>query len=315
MKEYWEITRERAVATQAVWGMKPAFELNKLTRAQHGTLNDSLPTLAQGRDTAENNLTDVVSAKHTLLKKLANVGTRLPGLIDGLLDDEDELKDQLDAIFAVEPDLSEAHILRRGRLLLPLWLDVDAARTAAVPPKPPLTIDYKDETLNASTFAAAMTTAVNIIQKTEAERLRDVTNAKSALRTADRKTDRGNKRWYKAWLKTYPAETPEGNAALSNIPTEQGTPEPASLEILSLTAQVNHTVQIALDPLGGVHATTKELQYQLPGESEFGHSTAITGNSVVAGPFTVGATVNFRTRVANSHPGTVTSATQSVDVV
>jgi len=38
MKEYWEITHDRAVPTQAVWGLQPAFELNNLTRAQHGTL-------------------------------------------------------------------------------------------------------------------------------------------------------------------------------------------------------------------------------------------------------------------------------------
>ena len=49
MNEYWEITHGRAVATQAVWGMQPAFELNNLTLTQHGTLTDSLPTLAGPR--------------------------------------------------------------------------------------------------------------------------------------------------------------------------------------------------------------------------------------------------------------------------
>ena len=43
----------------------------------------------------------------------------------------------------------------------------------------------------------------------------------------------------------------------------------------------------------------------LPGEPEFGHTTAITGNQMIVGPLTVGASVSFRTRVANSNAGTV----------
>jgi hypothetical protein len=72
---------------------------------------------------------------------------------------------------------------------------------------------------------------------------------------------------------------------------------------------------VNLDPDGGAHATTKELQYMLPGETEFGHTTAITGNEMIIGPLAVGASVTFRTRVANSNPGTATSAPKSVVVV
>ena len=79
------------------------------------------------------------------------------------------------------------------------------------------------------------------------------------------------------------------------------------LLILSAVAQPNHTVIVTLDPSGGAHATTKELQYMLPGETEFGHATPITGNSMTVGPFAAGASVSFRTRVSNSNPGVVTS--------
>ena len=314
MKEYWEITHERAVATQAVWGMKPTFELNKLTKAQHATLTDSLPTLAQARDNKENDLTEALAAKHNFFDKLRSLGTRVPGLIDGMLDDDDDLKDQLDAIYAVDPDLSESHILRRGRLILPLWIDVNAARAAAVPPKGELTLDYQGVSVGASNFGGDMVSAITA-QKTEAERQRDVTNAKSALRTADRKTDRANKRWYQAWLKAWPVGTAEGDAAQSQIPTEQGTAQAQPLEILTLTALANHTVKVNLDPVGGAHATTKELQYQLPGETEFGHSTPITGLEMIVGPFSAGASVTLRTRVANSNPGTVPSAPKTVVVI
>ena len=128
MKEYWEISHERAVATQAVWGMQPTFELNGLTRPQHGTLTDSLPTLAQTRDNKENDLTDTLAAKHDIFDKISSIGGRMPGLIDGLLDDNDPLKEQLDAIYAVDADASENSSLRRGRLVLPLRTDVNPAR-------------------------------------------------------------------------------------------------------------------------------------------------------------------------------------------
>lgn len=306
MNEYWEITHERGVATQAVWGMQPTFKLKNLDRTQHGTLVDSLPVLAQARDNAENNLTDALAAKNTVFAKLLDLDIRVPGVIDGVLDDEDELKDQLDAIYGVDADASENHTLRRARLVLPFWTDVNAACAAMVPPDPPITLDYQGVTVTVTDFSATIDAAI-AAQKTVAEKQRLVTNAKSALRTADRKTDRGNKRWYKAWLKKYPIGTPEGDAAASQIPTEQGTAQAQVLAILSAVPQPNHSVIVTLDPAGGLHATTKELQYMLPGETEFGHSTPITSNSMTVGPFAAGASVSFRTRVANSNPGFVTS--------
>ena len=217
MNEYWDITLTRAVPTQAVWGLQPTFELNNLTRAQHGTLTDNLPTLAQFRDTAENNLTDALSVKGNHFTKLLNLAIRQPGLADGMLEDGDNLKDQLDKIFAVDADVSEAHTLRRCRLILPFWTDMNTARAAAVPPKPALTLDYLAVAVTVADFSTTMDLAL-ATQKTEAEKQRDVTTAKGSLRAADRKLDRANKRWYKAWLKAFPAGTPEGDAALSDIP-------------------------------------------------------------------------------------------------
>lgn len=306
MQQYWEITHERAIDTQAVWGMQLLFELNNLTRTQHGTLTDSLPALAQTRDNKENDLTETLAAKHDLFAKLVSLIVRVPGLIDGLLEDDDPLKEQLDAIYAIDSDASEQAALRRSRLLLPLWTDVDAARAAAVPPKPALSLNYQGADVMVADFSTTIDAALTV-QKTEAERQRDVTNAKTALRAADRKLDRGNKRWYQAWLLTFPVGTPEGDAAQSQITTEHGASDPLVLPILSATPLPDHTVDLQFDPNGGDHATVKELQYQLPGELEFGHSTPLTGNAMTVGPFTPGITVVLRTRVSNSNPGYVTS--------
>ncbi len=306
MQEYWEITHGRAVDTQAVWAMQPTFALNGLDRTQHGALTDSLPVLAQTRVNKENDLTDALSAKHDIFDKLRNLAIRVPGLIDGLLDDDDPLKEQLDAIYGVDPAVSENSSLRRARLILPLWTDVNTARAAAVPPQAALTLDYQGTPVAVAGLSTTLDAGL-AAQKTEAERQRDVTNAKSTLRTADRTLDRGNKRWYKAWLLAYPAGTLEGEAALAQIGTEQGVAQAQVLPILSATPLPDQQVTVQLDPAGGAHATTNELQYQLPGEPEFGHSTPIVGTAITVGPFTPGITVAFRTRVSNSHPGFVTS--------
>ena len=228
-----------------------------------------------------------------------------------MLEDGDDLKDQLDRIFAVDAGVSEAHTLRRCRLILPFWTDMNTARAAVVPPKAALTLDYLGVAVTVADFSATMDLAI-AAQRTEAEKQRDVTKAKGDLRAADRKLDRANKRWYLAWLKAYPAGTPEGDAALSDIPTEQGTAQAQKIEILTLTPLADHRVRVNLDPAGGAHATTKELQTMLPGETEFGHTIPITGNEMILGPYPPGTALTARTRVANSNPGTVTSTPKSV---
>ena len=144
-------------------------------------------------------------------------------------------------------------------------------------------------------------------QQTEANAAKDVTNAKSALRVMERLVDRDSKRWYAAWLKLYPAGTPEGDAALANVPTETGVPVPVALEIALLNPQADHTVELTYATKGGKHATTLELQWKTGGDLDFGHSTPVVRPRQTVGPFAAGALVTFRTRVANSTAGVVLS--------
>lgn len=311
MIEYWEITLARALPTQSVWAMRPTFELNNLTILRHAELTESLPVLAQLISNAENELTKAKSAKRGLVERLRSLCIRVPALIEGLLDDDDSLKDQLGAIYAIDPATSDNTALCRARLLSPLWLDVNGARAAATPAKLPLTIDIRGEEVGADGLAALIE-ATQSSQQTVAEKQRSVTNARSALRGANNLLDRGNKRWYQAWMQAFPAETPEGAAAQSQIPTERGVAQATVLSILSATPQPDRTVLVTLDPKGGKHATTKELQFQLPDEEEFGHSTPITADPLTVGPFEPGSEVSFRTAVGNSNPGFVISPVVTV---
>ncbi len=85
-----------------------------------------------------------------------------------------------------------------------------------------------------------------------------------------------------------------------------------ALEIESLTVQTDKRVAVTYAEQGGDHATTLELQYQLPGETDFGHSTPVVRRVQMMGPFAPGTLVSFRTRAANSTPGVVLSAVAQV---
>ncbi len=312
MNEYWEITHTRGIATQAVWTDQPDFALNKLSKTQHSALVDAMPSLAQERANKESDLTGIIAGRHDTFELVTSLDVRVPGVLGGTLDDEDDLQEQFDHIYAIDPGASQESALRRARLVLPLWQKVDAARAALTPAEPPIklkvVVNGASVSWGAADFEHLIDQAENV-QKAEAAAQHEVTAAKAALRAADHKLDRANKRWYKAWMKAFPPGTPEGDAAKAQIPTELNTvADPEALEITLLTPQANHTILVAFNPDGGAHATTRELLYRLAGEPEFGHTAPITGTSMVAGPFAAGALVTFRTRVANSNPGTVPSA-------
>lgn len=316
--EYWEITHERAVATCAVWYMDQNFKLKNCDLAGHVSRTNALPGLAGTRAEAEGDLSDARQACLDTLAKLNELNSRVPGIIKGRLSADDDLHGQIDHIQAIDMNVSEAQSLRRARLVHALWVDFNAALAAETPPEPALSVAYKKknsedpvESVSAADFNTLVTiTLPNDIASRE-DKLRLVNKAKTALRTGESKLDRDNKRWYLAWLKTYPAGTAEGDAALSQVPTELGTQEPNALQIATLTVHGDRTVTVNYPENGGEHATTLELLYKLSGEQAYGHTTPVVRPSQTAGPFPPGETVTFITRVANSTDGNVLSDPKS----
>lgn len=312
MKEYWEITYERGMQTLAVWYLDSAFEITGTTMAQHQTRVTSLQDLADTRTAAELSLSNAREAARDLFAELADLNVRLPGSLDGILADDDDLHGQLDLIYAVPLNVSEAQTLRRARRVKGLWTAYNARLAALTPPKPALTIDYQQagsinppETVALADFEGLIDDAL-AAQTTDEDRQREVSTAKSNLRATERRVDRDNKRWYKAWTKKFPEGTVKGDAARSQITTEHGTLEPTPLPIESAVLQSGSGNQVLVTfSSGGLHATTKELLYKLPADNDYGHTVPITGATMTAGPFTGGQTVSFRTRVSNSHPGVV----------
>lgn len=312
MKEYWEITLERLIATCAVWGINPTFALKNLTLTSHSTAIAGLTDAANLRALKEGDLSDKRALRDNVLGVIKDVIVRVPGIIGNKLEDGDDLQDQLDLVFSVSGPFTETSALRRSGYLFGLWADFNALLAAQVPAQTPLTLAVTGNP--AMDLGAFMSLCSNFAMlRSEVQTAeREVNKAKTALRALESKTDRGNKRWYGAWMKQFPEGTPEGDAALSQIPTEQGTAAPTPLEINSLTPQVDHTVAVLFQDGTGLHGTTKELLYRLPGEAEFGHSTPVTLPSQSIGPFPPGTIVEVRTRLANSTPGVVLGTVKSV---
>ena len=313
MKESWEIPHTRGVATLPVWALAPTFQLRKLTLAQHTANVNGLPDAAQGRDDKDLNLSDAQEAARDLFGKLGDLNVRIPGAIDNQIEDDDDLHGQLDKVYAVTPGQSEDSELRRARLVVGLWAAFNQAQAAQTPPEPALTAKVNGVTMTQASFETLIANCL-VAQQSVATAQTALTDAKAALSALARKVDRDNKRWYGAWTKLYPAGTPEGDNARSNVPTEEGTPAPTPLEIESLTVQVDKRVAVMYAEQGGEHATTLQLQYQLPGEADFGHDADAVRRVHMAGPFAPGTLVRFRTHAGNSTDDQVFSAVAQVQI-
>jgi hypothetical protein len=137
--------------------------------------------------------------------------------------------------------------------------------------------------------------------------------AREQLRGHDRLCDALNKRWYKV----VKAQHDPGDAvyeALAGIPTEPSTPVPEVVEIETLTQGGEEGLQVlvAYVPGGGAHATTKRVEWTLPGDAEpWTHSAPLDASGNALGPFAVGAEIQVRTKVQNS-VATRTSAPRTI---
>ena len=135
------------------------------------------------------------------------------------------------------------------------------------------------------------------------------------LRTHDAVVDRLNKNWY-GYVKDQYDPGSEIYDALEGIPTEPSTPPPEVIEIEAVTQGGDEGTQALVAYLagGGAHATTKQLQYTLPGDAEpFTHTVPLDASGNALGPFAVGTVLTLRTSVANS-AGTRTSAPRTLTI-
>jgi hypothetical protein len=312
--EYWEITKERAQQTMPVWTQYvPTLTVSGQDVADLGTLVAGFEPLAQQRTAAQDDYDAAFRSGQDALLRMKVLGTRVPALIEGHLDENEAIIRDVDDLYATNPR-AESSILRRLRELLPVWERANTALAALTPPQPAITRVVGGTVYTvalAKTLLDGYTEVVNTIS-TKAEAL-DVKRA--ALRAHDRATDQLNKRWYKIAK----AQSDPGSdlyEALEGITTEPGTPAPETIEINTVTqgGDTGLEVLVAYVPGGGAHATTKLVKWQIIGQDDgFNHSAPLDASGNALGPFVKDQVVKIITEVANSS-GTRTTAPRTITI-
>lgn len=310
--EYWEITKSRAQETLPVWTQYlPTFKVSGKGTADLSAYIDGFEPLVQARTDAQDNFDACFRAAQDALLRMKVLGTRVPAMIEAQLDEDEGLMDDVDDLYATAPR-TESSILKRLRMLLPVWVRANAALAAKTPAEPPVIravggVSYTAAT--AKTLLESYTAVINDLQDKQA--LLDQT--RMALRAHDRACDQLNKRWYKA-VKAGNDPGSDVYEALSGITTEPSTPVPETIEINTVLqgGDSGLEVLVAYVPGGGAHATTKLIKWQLVGvDPGFDHSAPLDASGNILGPFTEGQTVKIITEVSNS-VGTRTTAPRTI---
>ena len=310
--EYWEITKARAQQTLPVWTQYlPALKIATLGTADLNTLIAGFEPLVQLRTAAQDDYDAAFRAGQDALLRMKVLGTKVPAIIEGHLDENAGIMKDVNDLYANAPR-AEGSILKRLRELLPVWVRANAALAALSPAQPPVVrvvggVSY--------TVAAAQTLLDGYtgVVKTVMDKNEALDVKRAALRGHDRHVDQLNKRWYKVAKATADADTDLANA-LTNITVESGTPAPDTIEISTVTqgGDAGLQVLVAYVPGGGNHATTKVIKWQIVGtDATFTHSAPLDASGNALGPFTVGQTVKIITETSNSS-GTRTTAPRTI---
>ena len=309
--EYWEDTKNRAQLTRAAWEQHlPALKIGTDGFAEMEGYIAQFEPLVQERTAAQDVKDAAFRAIQGALLKLKVLGTKIPAIIDGHLSENDGLMKDLNDLYGTKP-ATEATILKRARMLYPVWVRANTALAALTPAQPAITRVIQGVVYTAALLKSLLDGYTDLIAtNNDKDELLDA--KRTALRTLDRTVDQLNKRWYKVVKASYDPGTPEYEA-LSGIPTEPGTPLPDTVEIDTVTQGGEDGLQVLVNyvPGGGDHATTKKIKWKLPGEATFTNEAALDASGNALGPFPAGTVVVIITEVSNS-TGTRTTAPRTI---
>lgn len=296
MAQYWQEVQDRAVATLAVW--ESFFSDLALGRVGPDPFSDqltALTTLAQARDNQVQAVDGARQAEdfaETALR-LAELG--VPKIIEGVVDEESGLLDDLDKVYAVPP-WSPAKVVERGQLLVSVWAVANAWQTSRTPPRAAIVRG----TMTQAAFATKLTTFPSLSQAVVATELA-LSTARGDLRRAAAAVDRLNKRFLKAARGSADEGTPAWDA-LNTIPVESASPLPDTLSIRTFSqgGAGGLKLLVTYEPYDDDSAETKLLQWMIEGvDAGWDHEVAVDPTGQALGPFVVGQTVRVRTKVTN----------------
>lgn len=312
--EYWEVTKERAQLTRAAWEQHlPALKIGTEGFADLENYITQFEPLVQERTAAQDEKDAAFRAIQAALLKMKVLGTKIPAIIDGQLSENDALMKDLNDLYSTKP-VTEASILKRARMLYPVWVRANVALAALTPPQPEITRVIQGAAYTAALLKTLLDTYTDLVA-TDNNRQETLDAKRSALRAVDRTVDQLNKRWYKVVKASYDPGTPEYEA-LAGIPTEPGTPPPETVEINTVTqgGEEGRQALVSYVPGGGDHATTKKIKWQVVGtDAGFTNEAVLDPSGNAIGPFPVGAEVRILTEVSNS-TGSRTTAPRTITI-
>ena len=310
--EYWEVTKNRAQLTRSAWEQHvPALKIGTDGFAELETLIGQFEPLVQERTAAQDEKDAAFRAIQGALLKLKVLGTKIPAIIDGQLSENEGLMKDLNDLYSTKP-ATEATILKRARMLYPVWVRANMALAALTPAQPPITRVIQGVSYTAALLKSLLDGYTDLIA-TNNNKQETLDVKRTALRALDRTVDQLSKRWYKVVKASYDPGTPEYEA-LANIPTEPSTPLPETVEIDTITqgGEEGRQALVAYVPGGGDHATTKKIKWQVVGvDAGFTNEAPLDASGNALGPFPVGTVIKIITEVTNS-AGTRTTAPRTI---
>ncbi|MES2657060.1 MAG: hypothetical protein V4689_00510 [Verrucomicrobiota bacterium] len=306
MPAFWQITEARGLQTQGVWALSPDFTVGKATLASHeaglGALRDAATALED-----LDNLLDAADAdlraEYDYFKAINPI---IAGRLGGELADEDPLLGDIGQLW-INPS-SRPAIEQRTLKTATLWVKINAARAAEIPPQPEVVVRLTTAAAYQARWEALPAKRLEREAAAGAQR-----TGNSLLKAADKALDRTNKDWHQAWKSEFPAGTPEGDA-LAGVATAKSTPRPEVLEIATIS-QEGLSLRVTYVAGSGKHATVRMLDYQVEGvDGDFQQVAAEVAAGNVIGPFLPGQSVRVRTDVGNSRARSRRSAEQVVTI-
>ena len=276
---------------------------------------DGFEPLVQARVAAQDVFDEAFRNVQGALLKMKILGTKVPVLIEGHLEENERLMQDVDQLYGPSPR-TEASILKRARELYPVWLRANTAMAALTPTQPAIVRAIQGVAHTVVMLKALLDGYADWIKVLE-DKEELLNSAREALRAHDRAADRLNKRWYRT-VKTGTELTVELTAALVGIPTEPSTPVPDPIEIATVTQGGEDGLQALVSYVagGGDHATTKLVQWEVEGvdaPGSFAQTVPLDASGNALGPFAVGKVVRVRTLVSNS-AGTRTTAPRTITI-
>jgi hypothetical protein len=311
--EPWEITKERAQITLPIWETHtPTLTIGELESSDLETMIDGYEPLVQARTDAQ----DVFDAANRAVAKslsiMKTLSLRVPAIIEAQLSENEGIMDDVDDVQKVIPR-SEPTILKRARILYPVWVRANAALAALETPQPPIKRVIAGVEYTAALLKGQLDGFTNLV-KTMRDKKSDLKGAKLDLAKHDKAVDQLIKRWYKN-AKASAEVGSDLEAALEDVPTEEGTPAPEVIEIDAVTQGGEGGLEVLVTYVagGGAHATTKLVRWRVGAGTDYPNSEALEAGGNALEPFTVGRVVTIITAVTNS-TGTRTVAPRTITI-